>query len=68
MVVSRNITRGQSWTIVGVLSGQVAFVAMRGVQSTSDTLILNIVPLIAYTITQFTLLLYIIKTWIPSKQ
>jgi O-antigen/teichoic acid export membrane protein len=63
MVVSRNNTHGQYWTIVSGLVGQLAFIIFHGVRSTSDALMLNIVPLMAYAATQVVLLLRTVNTW-----
>src|SRR5439155_11241752 len=44
LVVSRNITRGQSWAAVAGLSTQIIFVSIHGVESTSDALVVNLLP------------------------
>lgn len=64
IVISSNVTHGQFWYVIAGLTGQVAFIAAHGVQSTSDALILNTLPSAIYAIIQLILLRHVIKTWV----
>lgn len=63
MVISRNITRGQSWYIIVGLASQVGFIGMFGVQTTFDALILNMLPAGSYILIQSIILLTILSNW-----
>lgn len=63
MVISRNITRGQSWYIIVGLASQMVFIGMFGVQTTFDALILNMLPAAGLILIQSVLLLSVLKNW-----
>jgi len=63
IVVSRNVTRGQTWTIIGGLGSQIAFISMYGIQTTSDALILNLLPAGTYAIIQIIILVNLVLKW-----
>jgi len=63
MVISRNLTRGQSWYIVLGLSGQVVFLSFYGVHSTIDALVLSLIPVVGYSCIQAMILGRIIYRW-----
>jgi len=66
VAISRGVTSGQYWAIVPGLTGQVAFITVNGVSTTSDALILNLIPAAGYAAVQAILLLQIIRRW-PSR-
>lgn len=63
MVIARGETRGQSLAIVPCLGGQLAYVALNGAHSTSDALMLGLIPALAYAVVQATLLARILQKW-----
>lgn len=63
MVISRNTTQGQSWYIpIGVL-GQFMFLWTNGIHSTVDALLLNLIPVLGYSLVQAILLGLVIGRW-----
>jgi membrane-associated HD superfamily phosphohydrolase len=63
VVLARGQTRGQSFAILPCLGGQLAYIALRGVHSTSDGLILTFIPAMANAVTQAVLLLQVSRNW-----
>lgn len=63
LVISRNNTNGQFWYIILGLLTQVAFVAMHGVHSTYDALLLNLLPILSYVCVQAGILTRILSKW-----
>jgi len=63
MVISRNITRGQSWYIAMGILGQIAFLWIAGVHSTVDALVLSLIPVFGYCLVQAILLGVVISRW-----
>jgi len=68
LVVSRSITRGQSWTIISGLGLQIGFIVICGITSTADALILNLLPAVAYLVTQGVILAWVVISWPASDQ
>lgn len=62
-VISRNTTQGQSWYIVLGLTTQVVFLAVHGVHSTYDALLLNLLPVLCYACVQAALLAGALRQW-----
>lgn len=65
MVVSRNFTIGQTWTVVFGLASQIIFISSHGVLTTADALILNLLPMLTYALIQAMLLTVVIAKWEP---
>lgn len=66
IVVSRNVTKGQTWAIIGGLGSQFVYIVVNGVHSVMDALTLNIVPLVTFAFLQLILVISIIKKWPPK--
>jgi len=67
VVISRNTTDGQPWYIVIGLSMQLAFLAIRGVHSTYDALLLSLIPVLSYACLQMVILVRILIKWERSQ-
>jgi len=63
MVISRNITQGQSWHIAAGILGQVMFLWICGIHSTVDALLLSLIPVFGYCVVQTILLGLVIIRW-----
>ena len=63
VVLARGLTQWQSIAIVPCVVGQLAFIAANGVRSTSDALMLSLIPAVAYAIVQAILLLVVVRRW-----
>jgi hypothetical protein len=67
VVISRNRTAGQSWSIAPSIIGQVVFVAFHGAASAFDALVLGLIPSVALAALQLALIVRILKAWsVPS--
>ena len=65
VVISRNRTTGQYWSILPSIAAQVIFVAAHGVANVFDALLLSLFPALAYTTVQMVLLIRVACEW-PS--
>ena len=63
IVISRNVTKGQSWYIATGVLGQSMFLWIWGVHSTVDALVLSLVPVVSYCLVQGVLLVAVISSW-----
>lgn len=61
VVIATRMTRGQWWQIVVGIGGQLMFVALVDVTTTSAALFLNLIPAVTYLIVQASLLAWILK-------
>ena len=61
MVIARGSTRWQSAAILPCLGGQLAFIALNGVRSTWDALMLGMIPALAYALVQALLLALLLR-------
>lgn len=68
VVISRNRTAGQNWSIAPSIAGQVAFAGLHGVTTAFDALVLSLIPVLAYAIVQAVLLVRVIINWCPGAQ
>ncbi len=62
ILISRSVTRGQTWIVAPSLLGQAAFIAAHGVSSTYDALLLNLIHPLAHVSVQVLLLLRMLRT------
>lgn len=67
VVIARGSTKWQSMAILPCLGSQLVFIATHGVQSTSDALIVMLLPAAAYAFFQAVLLLTAVVQW-PQDQ
>jgi hypothetical protein len=63
IAISRGVTTRQSWAIVPGLLGQIAFIALNGVSTTTDALLLNLIPAVGYVLAQAVLVSETIIKW-----
>ena len=61
ILISRSVTRGQTWIVAPSLLGQAAFIAAHGVSSTYDALLLNLIHPLAHVSVQALLLLRMLR-------
>ncbi len=63
IVISSGRTSWQGLALVPCIGGQVVFLAINGVTSTRDALLLNLIPPVGYALTQFLLLGVAVSRW-----
>ncbi len=68
LVIATRVTHGQWWQIVVGLSAQFAFILFVGVRTTSDALLLNLIPSATYLVLQCTLLTVTLINWDEIRQ
>jgi hypothetical protein len=61
ILISRSVTRGQTWIVAPSLLGQAAFITAHGVNSTYDALLLNLIHPFAHASVQVLLLLRMLR-------
>jgi hypothetical protein len=63
VVISRNRTTGQYWSILSSIAVQVIFVAVHGVANVFDALLLSLFPALAFATVQMVLLIRVACEW-----
>lgn len=63
IAIARSDTRGQSWVIAPSLAAQLAFIAVHGVHSVSDALVVSLIPALFYALLQAVLIVRNIRQW-----
>ncbi len=67
VVIARGSTRWQSLAIIPCLGGQLTFIAMNGVRTTWDALMLGLIPAVAYALVQAVLLGIAVRRWFAAE-